>query len=216
MRCVVTCGPTYEPLDEVRRLTNFSTGKLGIELANYLTDRGHSVTVLLGHYSTYLKSCRAEQVKPFTTTESLLQSFQELSREPIDVVFHAAAVSDFQFGTVFKKSEDGRLEQITSGKFSTREGTLLAELVPTPKILLKLPGFFPRAKIVGWKYEVDGDRATAVEMARKQVRDNGTFLSVVNGPAYGAGYGIVRADGTVTEVKSAEELYGEVEAFVAI
>ena len=37
MRCIVTAGPTYEPLDEVRRLTNFSTGRLGIELANFLT-----------------------------------------------------------------------------------------------------------------------------------------------------------------------------------
>ena len=36
MNCIVTCGPTYEPLDEVRRLTNFSTGRLGTELANYL------------------------------------------------------------------------------------------------------------------------------------------------------------------------------------
>ena len=41
MNCVVTAGPTYEPLDEVRRLTNFSTGRLGTELANTLTRHGH-------------------------------------------------------------------------------------------------------------------------------------------------------------------------------
>src|SRR5947209_3565355 len=45
MHCVVTAGPTYESLDEVRRLTNFSTGKLGSELANFLAARGHTVTL---------------------------------------------------------------------------------------------------------------------------------------------------------------------------
>jgi len=41
MRCIVTAGPTYEPLDKVRRLTNFSSGRLGSELGDFLTDRGH-------------------------------------------------------------------------------------------------------------------------------------------------------------------------------
>ena len=44
MNCIVTAGPTFEKLDQVRRLTNFSTGRLGTELANYLTDQGHTVT----------------------------------------------------------------------------------------------------------------------------------------------------------------------------
>src|SRR5687768_14363623 len=39
VNCVITAGPTYEPLDEVRRLTNFSTGRLGSELATYLTSQ---------------------------------------------------------------------------------------------------------------------------------------------------------------------------------
>jgi len=39
MNCIVTAGPTYEPLDDVRRLTNFSTGRLGTELANFLAAR---------------------------------------------------------------------------------------------------------------------------------------------------------------------------------
>ena len=50
MKCIVTAGPTYEELDDVRRLTNFSTGTLGTELANYLVDHGHEVELLRGHY----------------------------------------------------------------------------------------------------------------------------------------------------------------------
>ena len=48
MRCIVTAGPTFEPLDEVRRLTNFSTGRLGTELANFLQAAGGDVSLLLG------------------------------------------------------------------------------------------------------------------------------------------------------------------------
>ena len=43
MRCIVTAGPTYESLDEVRRLTNFSTGRLGAQLARFLGERGEFV-----------------------------------------------------------------------------------------------------------------------------------------------------------------------------
>src|ERR1017187_6048830 len=53
MQCIVTAGPTYEPLDEVRRLTNFSTGRLGSELVNFLAARGHEATLLIGQQATY-------------------------------------------------------------------------------------------------------------------------------------------------------------------
>ena len=53
MNCIVTAGPTFEPLDEVRRLTNFSTGRLGMELANFLAARGHKVVLLIGETATH-------------------------------------------------------------------------------------------------------------------------------------------------------------------
>ena len=56
MNCIVTAGPTYEPLDDVRRLTNFSTGRLGTELANFLVARGHQVTLLISAQATYVGS----------------------------------------------------------------------------------------------------------------------------------------------------------------
>ena len=48
MQCIVTAGPTFEPLDKVRRLTNFSTGRLGSELANFLAARGHETWAATG------------------------------------------------------------------------------------------------------------------------------------------------------------------------
>jgi phosphopantothenoylcysteine decarboxylase/phosphopantothenate--cysteine ligase len=195
LRCVVTAGPTFESLDAVRRLTNFSTGKLGCQLAAFLADRGHDVVLLKGEAATHGGETRAAMVQRFTSTGNLLERFQALAETGVDAVFHAAAVSDFTFGRVFSGSPETGLKQITSGKFSTREGTLLAELVPTPKVIAGLRALYPKARLVGWKYEVDGDRAAVEALARRQLVDCRTDACVANGAAYGFGFGIVTAGG---------------------
>ncbi|HTG45306.1 MAG TPA: phosphopantothenoylcysteine decarboxylase [Verrucomicrobiae bacterium] len=205
MRILVTLGPSCEPLDAVRRLTNFSTGKLGTELANYLTDAGHEVTALRGHYSTWRGELRAVDIKEFATSADLLALLQ--GSPCFDAVFHAAAVSDFAFGSVFEKRDDGVLTPVFSGKYSTRAGTLLAELVPTPKIIARMRSLFPGAKLIGWKYEVDGARAAAVEAARHQILENHTDGCVVNGPAYGAGYGLVVKSERIGHCQTGPELF---------
>src|SRR5438477_8409277 len=88
MRCIVTAGPTYEPLDQVRRLTNFSSGQLGSELANFLTSRGHDVTLLIGQQPTVQGERRARRVETFTTTAALRDRIRSLAVEPINAVFH--------------------------------------------------------------------------------------------------------------------------------
>src|SRR5688572_30101583 len=107
MNCVVTAGPTYEPLDEVRRLTNFSSGKLGAQLADFLVAQGHQVTLLYGHYSTYREKQSAQRIVPFDTTRDLSDKLKSLAKEKVDAVFHAAAVSDFCFGKVFERGAGG-------------------------------------------------------------------------------------------------------------
>src|SRR5690242_17677368 len=138
MNCLVTAGPTYEKLDEVRRLTNFSTGRLGTELANYLADQGHQVTLLIGSQATFRGEQKAHTVESFNTTAHLRQRLAACAHRPIDAVFLAAAFSDFTFGKVWVRSTQGSLSEINSAKISTRQGTLLAELVPTPKIISEL------------------------------------------------------------------------------
>ena len=196
MNCIVTAGPTYEPLDEVRRLTNFSTGRLGTELANFLVARGHKVILLVGETATYSGERKAQRVEIFTTTADLREKLKAFSAKKVDAIFHAAAVSDFSPGRIFAPDGAGKLVEIKSAKkISTRQGKLLVELVPTPKIIAELRGWFPRTKIVGWKFEADGKRADAVAAARKQIAECSTDLCVVNGPAYGEGFGLVQQKG---------------------
>lgn len=192
MNCLVTAGPTYEPLDDVRRLTNFSTGRLGTELANFLTARGHHVTLLLGESATWPGERRARKVLRFSTTRDLRDRLKRCARQPVDAIFHAAAVSDFTFGPLFTRMADGRLTSFTpTRKITTRGGNLLVELVPTPKILAELRAWFPQAQLVGWKFQADGGRTGAVRAARNQLAECHTDACVANGPAYGAGFGLV-------------------------
>jgi len=215
MNCVVTAGPTYEPLDEVRRLTNFSTGQLGTELAAFLADRGHEVTLLVGEAASWRGDRRATRVETFTTTANLRDRLRSIGGERVDAVFHAAAVSDFNFGKVWARAENGDLKELHSGKLSTGQGTLLAELRPTPKILAELRQWFPEGKIVGWKFEVDGDRDAVLQKAKEQLETCRTDGCVANGPAYGIGYGLVRPQGETVHIAAKAELFAALERMIA-
>jgi phosphopantothenoylcysteine decarboxylase/phosphopantothenate--cysteine ligase len=217
MQCVVTAGPTFEPLDAVRRLTNFSTGRLGSRLAEFLTARGHDTTLLIGEQAR-LSAPDGErpllQVQPFTTTTDLRDRLRALAARSVDAVFHAAAVSDFAFGKICQRSPDAEWVEVKRGKIPSRAGALLAELLPTPKILPELRQWFPRARLIGWKYEVEGDRAEVIRLARQQIAECQTDACVANGPAYGAGFGLVPAAHPFTPLPDAAALCEALEQFI--
>jgi phosphopantothenoylcysteine synthetase/decarboxylase len=214
VNCIVTAGPTYEPLDDVRRLTNFSTGRLGTALANYLAARGHNVILLLGEQATYAGERRAQRVEFFSTTSDLRARMKVLAAKKVDAIFHAAAAGDFAFGRIFAPDDANKLVEIKPAKkISTRQGKLLVELLPAPKIIAELRGWFPQTKIVGWKYEADGKRAEAVEVARRQIAECSTDLCVVNGPAYGEGFGLVGKKGDPAHLGNPPLLFDALEKF---
>jgi len=192
MKCIVTAGPTYEPLDDVRRLTNFSTGRLGTELAEFLVSQGHEVTLLLGEQSTWTQPVKARVVR-FTTTANLKDQLKA-NANGVAAVFHVAAVSDFAFGKIWQRTPGGELTPVKAGKISSRLENIMAELVPTQKIIAELRDWFPQAFLVGWKFEVDGNRESAIEEGRKQITECRTNACVVNGPAYGDGFGLLSSD----------------------
>lgn len=215
MNCIVTAGPTYESLDQVRRLTNFSTGRLGIELANFFTIGRHDVTLLVGEQATYCGERRAHRVETFTTSADLRERLQSLAGPSVNAVFHAAAVGDFMFGKIWSRSAQGQLTELKAGKISTRQGGLLAELVPTTKVINGLRDWFPKARIIGWKYEVEGNRLGVVRAAEKQMSECLTDACVANGPAYGEGFGLVGTNGQTDHLADRESLFEALARLVA-
>lgn len=196
LRILVTCGPSYEPIDEVRRITNFSTGKLGTLLSERLAAQGHSVECLRGDMATWPAPGAPVKVIPFSTNDHLLSRMESLAeRETVDAVLHAAALADF---TVKRDS--------TQRKLCSRSGELTLTLIPATKIISRLRELFPKAKIVGWKYELDGDRESVITRGRSQITNNQTDACILNGAAYGRGFGALLPDGDLVALKGREDL----------
>jgi phosphopantothenate---cysteine ligase (CTP) len=203
MNAIVTCGPSYEPVDKVRRLTNFSTGRLGVTLANHLALAGHRVVCLKGEQSTYAAFPDAALHHSFSTNDNLAGRLEALSRaEQFDAVFHAAALCDFQVAGVTRL--DGT--PVAASKIASRDGDLLLRLRPAAKVLSQLRNWFPNARIVGWKYELEGTAEAAFAHAWRQIAEARTDGCVLNGAAYGPGFAFCHAQGHVDHWNSLPEL----------
>lgn len=186
MRCIVTCGPSWEPIDRVRRLTNFSTGGLGLYLSEALARSGSRVLCLKGEAATAHGAPHGVDFLEFSTNEDLFQKLQaEAGRA--DAIFHAAALCDYRV----KSAHGADGVAIAAAKIPTRSGGLTLELEPARKVLPLLRPLFPHARIVGWKYELDGTCDDALERATRQIADCNTDACVVNGAAWGAGFGFL-------------------------
>ena len=205
MHCIVTAGPTYEPIDQVRRLTNHSTGQMGTDLAGRLASDGHEVTLFRGRLATHSDLPEGVELQTFTTTKNLAEKLKRSAN--VDAVFHAAAVSDFAAGQIFCRTANGQLKPLNTGKPGTRDGDLLLELKPTPKIIASLREWFAEALLVGWKYEVDGDRNSALGQGQTQISENQTNGCVVNGPAYGKGFCWLGSDDEVEHLADKAALF---------
>lgn len=204
----MTAGPTYETLDRVRRLTNFSTGRLGTLLAEHLTAVGHEVVLLRSELAVYRSPGSAVEVVAFGSTDDLAARLLEFQTARPLALFHAAAVSDFTFGQVWGQPDGNDLRPVSGSKLSSRNGRLMVELRPAPKLLPQLRFWYPQAFIVGWKYETEGDRARISGLGVSQLELAQTDACVVNGPGYGRGYGLIRPKAEVQDLPGDTELFG--------
>ena len=193
---IITAGPSFEPIDDVRRLTNLSTGTLGCTLANRLTAAGYHVTLLLGEMSSYRGPINAKTVIPFSTGADLLQHLQTLARQPCRAVLHAAALADFKV----HQMQDGQNRVLACEKIPSNIPEIKIVLRPAPKIIRQLRGLFPAAVLVGWKYELEGEKAAAALRAQNQIIACKTDACILNGKAYGDGYGYCTPDNAITHL----------------
>ncbi len=179
MRVIVTCGPGCEPIDQVRFISNFSTGELGSLLASMLQDSGFEVICLRSRLATYPLGKNIKEI-PFSSNEELAAIFQHLATtEHIGAVFHAAALCDYRVAKITGINEP----ILNLEKIPTNIGPLHLTLEPSLKVISKLRTWFPKARLIGWKYEVSGSREEACTKAQQQVSKYQLDASIANGPA---------------------------------
>jgi len=197
MKVIVTTGPSYEPIDEVRRITNFSSGELGLLLANALARAGCEVFCLKGTYATSAIPLTKGQNVGFTTNDDLHEKLVRLAGEhEVAALFHVAALCDYTVARV----EDEHGARQSAAKIESRAGALTLSLEPARKIIAGLREVFPRAALVGWKYELNGSHSEALGKVWRQIRECRTDACVVNGRAWGAGFGFCEPPDSVLEL----------------
>lgn len=138
LKVLVTAGGTQEKIDQVRVLSNLSTGRTGVEMARNLHELGLDVTLLLASSSPYrtqsgmdLRPQSSFTLKTFTDYQSLKDLlFHEVKNESYDVLIHSAAVSDYSVDKI--QSTDGK--DLQSEKISGA-GDIVLRLKKNPKLI---------------------------------------------------------------------------------
>ena len=156
-KVVVTAGPTYEKIDPVRFIGNYSSGKMGLAIAEELAGRGAEVVLVCGPVN--LKTCHPAIRR--VDVESAAQMYEVTSKEFVnsDVAVLSAAVADF---TPKEKAD----HKIKRGK-----DDLLLELLPTKDIAAELGRIKTASQLlIGFALETNDEEINALsKMQRKNL-----------------------------------------------
>jgi phosphopantothenoylcysteine synthetase/decarboxylase len=207
MRIVITGGPSSEPIDQVRFITNQSTGELAVKLAQRFATAGHQVELFLGRGATW----RLDTARYFQTNENLQQLLSEVvGRDRVDAVLHAAALSDFGVEQTLVAGRNSGVAKIPSDAQSVE-----LRLVPKPKLIRGLRDLFASAFIVGWKFELEGTASDVVQEGVQQIELSRTNACILNGTAFGPGFGFCTRAGLVRTLPTKDTLSDWLVAVIA-
>lgn len=96
-KVLITGGPTNEYIDEVMKITNMSSGKVAIQMAEYFAHGGYDVTALLNKSVKYDYAHPNVEILHFETTDELYREIKTVSEtNEYDIVIHSAAVADYK------------------------------------------------------------------------------------------------------------------------
>lgn len=163
-KVIVTGGGTVEKIDDVRYITNKSSGKMGIALAEECYLRGAEVILLRASTSVTPRYLMTQ--KTFETADELYEMIQE-EIPSADMIFHTAAVSDFQ------------LAERIDGKISS-EVSINLQLTPRIKISDQIKKLNPKIKLIVFKAEYGLDEPELIKEATAKLEESNADAVVAN------------------------------------
>ena len=162
MRFLITAGPTREPIDPVRYISNRSSGKMGYAIAEAALTDGHDVTLISGPAS--VEPPRNADLIPVSTSDEMFEAVHRHA-DKCDICVLCAAVADY-------KPAD-----VSSIKIKKRDAKFSLELIPTRDILDSLGHKHNRQFVlVGFAAETDH----VEENAAKKLRAKNCDIIVAN------------------------------------
>ncbi len=191
IKALVTAGPTYERIDPVRFIGNFSTGKMGIAIAESLAERGAEVTLVLGPSSQKTEHRGVTTIRVESAEEMYAACINVFPETKLAVL--SAAVADY------------RPAEPAPEKIKKHGDTLDITLTKNKDILATLGGMKKEGQtLVGFALETTNEEANATE---KLSRKNADMIVLNSLNDEGAGFGhdtnkisLVKKDGTITKL----------------
>lgn len=178
VKALVTAGPTAEPIDPVRVLTNRSSGKQGYAIAAALAARGATVTLVSG--PTALPTPPGVSRMDVETAEQMLVA--TMKTLPVDLAICAAAVSDWRVDATAQKLKKGT------------DGPPTLSLIENPDILKSISTHKQRPRlVVGFAAETEN----LIENASRKLTSKECDLIVANSVARGAVFDADTTDWTL-------------------
>ena len=183
MRVLITCGATWTPIDDVRVISNVSSGEMGHLIARAFRSYGAFVTIIEGPVTHTLVDKEIKIIKYRFFDELARVLSQELLKK-YDIIIHAAAVSDFKVMRPFKS-------KISSNKAVT------LKLAATPKLIKDIKRLSPESFLVGFKLESNLNPKNIFKIVKSLFTQAGCDLVVANSLTGGYKGFILNAGGDI-------------------
>jgi phosphopantothenoylcysteine decarboxylase/phosphopantothenate--cysteine ligase len=162
---IITAGPTREFIDEVRFISNPSSGKSGIELAKVAHFQGADVDLILG--PTNEKPPNGISVHHVISSEEMTDKTLEIiGNHPNSVIILSSAMSDFTMGKQEGKIKSGDSLQI--------------DLKPTTKLSSQIKSKFPKSTLILYKAEAGLSKEDLVKSAQVKLQKDNADLIIAN------------------------------------
>ena len=153
IKIVITAGPTYEPIDAVRGITNRSSGKMGYAVAQAALEMGAQVTLISG--PTALNCPAGASMVNVTSAAEMFDAVKQAT-STADMFVAVAAVADY------------RVAQPGEQKIKKNDAALTLELLPNPDILAHVANLPQPPFCVGFAAESEKLREHATEKRKKK------------------------------------------------
>lgn len=186
---VITSGGISEKIDNVRKITNSSSGKLGMTIANHLLESKSDITIYYVCSKNALRpnNTRVKIIEVAGTLDLKDKVESLLKNEKIDYFIHTMAVADYMVDYVttvdkMKKSflNNSDMEVIKDTKISSYENNLVLVLKPTPKIISLIKKESPLTYLVGFKLLDGVSKKELIDVAKRLRDKNKCDLVVAN------------------------------------
>lgn len=184
MKVVITAGGTSEKIDNVRKITNSSTGKLGLCIANEFLKTVEDVEITyICSKETFCPNDDRVKIKRIIGVDDLEREVRNvLENNDIDVFIHSMAVSDYKvdYVSTLEKLKNNEEFTMTDNKISSSLSDLVIVLKPTKKIISIIKDISPNTYLVGFKLLDNVTKDKLIEVATNLMIKNKCNLVVAN------------------------------------